>query len=455
MSNETLLGKETIGKALLKLAFPALIGTLVTTLYDIVDSIFVGHAVGAQAIGGLTVVLPISTLIGTFGMATGIGGSSIISRQLGAGKYEKVKETFGNLLLVICIVSLVILTGGYLFEDAILNFFGARGAVEAYATDYYRIVLLGAPFLTFGMMANNVVRSEGYAKVAMYSLIFSALLNTGLDALFLLVFNWGVKGAALATMLSQVALTTYLLIFLGGKDSLMSLSLKYWKFQWAVVKETFAIGSSSFVRFGGLSIVATLINLSLLEYGSEIYLSIYGVIFRVINFTYAPIVGITQGFLPLVGFNYGAKNYDRISKSFRYSLTVILSLSLIFFIAVEGYTEYVFDLFSKDDELIRLGSPLLRIGACSLPIIGVFTLGTGYFQAIGKAGPAFFLTLSRQIIIMIPLILILPNYVGLEGIFMSFPLSDVGAFILTLSFLIPSMKKLKVEMKLVGTNKVV
>ncbi|MTI33074.1 MATE family efflux transporter [Xanthovirga aplysinae] len=445
MENEYLLGKEKVSKALMKLSLPASIGILVLTLYNVIDTIFVGQIVGPLAIGGVAVVLPISMLISTIGMGIGIGGSSLISRQLGAKHYEKARYTFGTLTVFVILVGVLTIILGYIFEGPILSAFGATGDIESYAKIYFRIILAGSPFLGFGMMANNVARSEGNSKIAMYSMIFSAVLNTILDAVFMIVLDMGLAGAAYATLISQIAIALYFVWFFNGKKSLLSLSRKYWNLNGAVIKETTALGSSSFARQGAASIIAALINQSLIRYGGELYVAIYGIIFRVLMFTFFPMIGIVQGFLPLAGYNYGARNFKRVREVFRYASIVITAVSIFCFILVEVFSKQLFEVFTTDSRLIEDGSPLLQIIGYSLPLIGFQMVGASYFQAIGKSIPALLLTLSRQFIFMIPLIFLLPTYFGLEGVFYSFPLADVISFIVTFLTLIPFWKMLNKE----------
>lgn len=442
MNREYLLGQEKINKALFKLSLPAAVGILVMTLYNVVDTIFVGQVVGALAIGGVAVVLPVSMLIASFGMAIGIGGASIISRHMGAQQYEKARQTFGNLITVIIIVGLITIFVGNLFAEPILTAFGAAGKIKPYAQEYYNIILIGAPLLGFAMMANSVARSEGNSKVAMISMIITAVVNILLDAVFLLYFDWGLKGAAYATLISQTTITIYLLRYFASEGSMLSLNIKYWRLDWSIVKEAFSIGSSSFARQSASSVMAALINQSLLKYGGEASVAIYGIIYRVMMFTFFPMIGLVQGFLPLAGYSYGAQNYSRVKGVLRYAAKVITVISVLCFLMVMFMAENLVGLFTTNQEVLQDASRSLRIIGFSLPVIGFQMIGASFFQAIGKPLPALLLTLSRQCIFMIPLVFILPSFYGMNGIFYSFPLADVISFTVTLFALAPSWKRL-------------
>jgi putative MATE family efflux protein len=442
MNREHLLGQEKINKALFKLSLPAAVGILVMTLYNVVDTIFVGQVVGALAIGGVAVVLPINMLIASAGMAIGIGGSSIISRNLGAKQPEKARQVFGNLITLIMLIGVVAIGLGNIFAEEILITFGAAGEIMPYAKEYYYIILAGTPLLSFAMMVHSVARAEGNSKVAMVSMIITAVVNIALDALFILVFDMGLKGAAYATLISQVVIALYLLRYFASGQSALSLSTKYWRLDWKIVREAFAIGSSSFARQSASSVMAALINHSLLKYGGETSVAIYGIIYRVMMFTFFPMIGLVQGFLPLAGFSYGAQNFLRVKEVLRYGSKAITIISIISFFVIMFFAEPLVMLFTSDEGLIRSTSQSLRIIGYSLPLIGFQMLGASYFQAIGKSLPALFLTLSRQCIFMIPLMIILPPYLGIDGIFYSFPLADVISFVVTLIALAPSWKKL-------------
>ncbi|BDD01494.1 MATE family efflux transporter [Persicobacter psychrovividus] len=452
MSKEKILREYPINKALLQLSLPAMIGIMVMAMYNIADTMFVGRIVGTEAIGGLSIVLPITMLIAAIGMSIGMGGASIISRHYGAKNVEQARRTFGNLLILAGGIGLVTLAVSLLAARPILTIFGAKGAIFDEALNYYKIVILGAPFMGLAMMGNNVARSEGASKTAMYAMLFSAFLNIILDALFMITFKMGIAGAAWATFIAQVASAAYLMIFFASKKSILSLSPAYWTPDWAIIKETFSIGSSTLARQGAAAIIAAMINNSLVHFGNEFYVAIYGLIYRVMMFTFFPMIGIVQGFIPLVGYNIGAKLLDRVKLTLKTSSIMITAISVVCFVLIFIFAHPIMSLFSKEERLITAAAHTLRIISISLPVIGIQMLGASYYQAIGKALPALFLTLSRQVIFIIPLIIILPQFYGIDGVFYAIPIADFLAFILTMFFLANSWKKLSSQIPSAAHN---
>ena len=438
------LGSVSIGKLLTKLSIPATIGMMVMVLYNVVDTIFVARYVGTMAIGGLAIVMPITMLIAATGMSLGVGGSSLISRYLGSNDNDKANTVFGNLLMLTITFTVVFSTIGYIFPDTILKLFGADGEILPYAKEYYLIVLAGTPFLGLSMAANNIIRSEGNARMSMIVMLVSSVINLILDYIFIIKFNWGISGAAWATLISQVL--TFIFIayyFIGSGKSSLNLRFHNLKLDFIRVKEVLAIGSSSFARQGSASIVAILINHSLMFYGAESDVAIYGILNKVMMMSIFPMIGLVQGFLPILSFNYGAKNYDRVIKVMNLSFvsSFVLGLVGLFFMAV--FPVRVFEIFTTDSVLITQGANFLVIVIIVIPLVGIQMLGASFFQAIGLAKPALFLTLARQIIFLMPLVFILPRFFGINGIWYAFPVSDISSTILTLFYLYPHYKKIK------------
>jgi putative MATE family efflux protein len=438
------LGTLSIGKLLTKLSIPATIGMMVMVLYNVIDTIFVARYVGTMAIGGLAIVMPITMLISATGMALGVGGSSLISRYLGANDNDKANTVFGNLLMLTISFTVVFSILGYIFPDEVLKLFGADGEILPYAKEYYLIVLAGTPFLGLSMAANNIIRSEGNARMSMIVMLFSSVLNLVLDYIFIINLNWGIAGAAWATLISQVVTFVFIAYyFVGSGNSSLKVRMHNLKFDLERVKETLAIGSSSFARQGSASIVAIFINNSLMYYGGESDVAIYGILNKVMMMSIFPMIGLVQGFLPIMSFNYGADNYKRVIRVINLSLTSSISLGLIglFFMAV--FPHGVFRIFTTDEAIITQGSKFLVIVIIVIPLVGVQMLGASFFQAIGLAKPALLLTLARQVFFLIPLVFILPRFLGIYGIWYAFPVSDISATILTVIYLYPHYKKIK------------
>ena len=438
------LGSVSIGKLLTKLSIPATIGMMVMVLYNVVDTIFVARYVGTMAIGGLAIVMPITMLISATGMALGVGGSSLISRYLGSKENDKANTVFGNLLMLTLSFTVIFSIIGYIFPDTILKLFGADGEILPYAKEYYLIVLAGTPFLGLSMAANNIIRSEGNARMSMIVMLVSSVINLILDYIFIIQFNWGIAGAAWATLISQVL--TFLFItyyFIGSGKSSIHLKLHNLKLDLVRVKEVLAIGSSSFARQGSASIVAILINHSLMFYGAESDVAIYGILNKVMMMSIFPMIGLVQGFLPILSYNYGAENYHRVIKVMNVSFVASFILGLIGLFVMAVFPVGVFEIFTTDQVLITQGARFLVIVIIVIPLIGIQMLGASFFQAIGLAKPAMFLTLARQVIFLIPLVFILPQFFGIDGIWYAFPISDISSTILTIAYLYPYYRKIK------------
>ncbi|MCC5907444.1 MAG: MATE family efflux transporter [Balneolaceae bacterium] len=428
-------GTESLGKLLRQQAIPASAGILVMSIYGIVDTIFVGLWVGSLGIAAITVVLPITFLIASIGMAIGVGGASIISRAFGKGEDEKAFRTFGNQVgLTLCLGILFVLIG-FLFIDQILALFGGRGNVQEPAREYFSIILLGVPFLAWAMMSNNVIRAEGFPRIAMYTIMIPAVVNIALDPIFIVWLDMGLAGAAWATTISYISSAAFATWFFMRGDSQMTLSRRYIKPDIAIIRETTALGSVTFARQGTISVLSIVLNNSLFYYGGELGLSIYGIIGRLMMFANFPVLGITQGFVPILGYNYGARLMDRVSKLIRLSMISATLIALGIFSLIMIFTPQIVSIFTNEEELIRETTPALRMAFLATPLIAINLLGSAYFQAIGRAQPALVLSLSKQGFLLIPLIFLLPLAFGINGIWFSFPIADVGAALITILFL--------------------
>ncbi|MEX0944492.1 MAG: MATE family efflux transporter [Balneolaceae bacterium] len=428
-------GNQPLGRLLRQQAIPASAGILVMSIYGIVDTIFVGLWVGSLGIAAITVVLPITFLIASIGMAIGVGGASIISRAFGEGNDEKAFRTFGNQVALTVLFGLFFVLIGYLFIEQILNLFGGRGDVLEPASEYFTIVLIGIPFLAWAMMSNNVIRAEGYPQIAMLTIMIPAVVNIALDPLFIIYLDMGLAGAAWATTISYFASALFASWFFLRGDSQMKLTKKYLKPDLPIIRETISLGSVTFARQGTISVLSIILNNSLYIYGGEMGLSILGIISRLMMFLNFPVLGITQGFIPIVGYNYGAKLMDRVSKIIRLSMISATMISFTIFILIMIFAPQIISIFTNEEELIRETTPALRWAFLATPLIAINLLGSAYFQAIGRALPALILSISKQGILLIPIILIFPLFFGIDGIWYAFPVADVGAALITLYYL--------------------
>ena len=430
-STSNSFGTEPIGKLLIKQAVPASIGILVMSLNILVDTIFVGHWIGSQAIAAINVVLPVSFFIAALGMSIGIGGSSIISRALGAKQTSKALKTFGNQITMTIILTFTLVFFGLYHIENIIPVFGGKGTIFEPAKIYYRIVLYGVPFLALSMMGNTVIRAEGKPKFAMYAMMIPSITNLLLDVLLINVMDFGMMGAAWATTGSYILCFVFILWFFISKNSEMKISLPHFKLQRSIVAEISNLGSVTLSRQAVVSITYLLMNNILFDFGGETSVTSYAIVSRMLMFALFPIFGITQGFVPIAGYNYGAKNYDRVKQTIRIAIVYAMVMASIVFILLISFPELITRMFTTDVMVIKKTPTAMRWVFAATPIIAVQLIGSAYFQAVGKAIPALLLTLSRQGFFFIPLIFILPLWYGELGVWMAFPVSDVLSTLLT------------------------
>lgn len=426
-ANNSQFGTDPLGKLLMQQAVPAAIGILVLSIYGIVDTIFVGRYVGFLGIAAITVVLPITFLISSIGMSIGVGGASIISRAFGDKNIEKAHRTFGNQIGMTLTLALVIVGIGLMFQEEILTVFGGKGDVLAPAQEYFQVILYGVPFLAWAMMSNNVIRAEGYPKIAMYTLIVPAVCNIILDPIFIVGLDMGLEGAAWATTISYVASAAYTVWFFTFGKSSMKIKAAWIRPDFKIAKEISVLGGVTLARQGTVSVLSIVLNNVLFSYGGEMALSVYGVISRVMMFANFPVLGITQGFVPIVGFNYGARLTERVHRAIRLALRFSTLIALLIFILIFTFTGPLVGVFTSDEELIALSIPAMRKSFLATPLLAFSLIGSAYFQAIGKPKPALLLALSKQGIFLIPLVFLMPMFFGLEGIWFAFPMADIGA----------------------------
>ena len=437
-----ILADENIGALLWKLSIPATVGMAVMATYNLVDAIFIGRGVGALGIGGLAIAFPLQLIVMSFGQLIGMGGASIISRALGAGDEERASRTFGNVLTLVLIVAALITVSGLSFLDQIVRFFGATDEIAPYATRYLSIILWGTAFRCYAMSHNNIIRSEGRARIAMQTMIIGAVTNIILDPIFIFGLDMGMRGAAAATVIAQGCSTTYIILYFTLGSTSLSLRLRDLRPVRLIVREILAVGAASFGRMVGGSALVIVMNHSLGHYGGNVAIAAYGLIHRLLQFLFMPIIGFGQALQPVAGFNYGARQFARSKRAMRISVIRSTAFSVGAFIILMALPYPLVRLFTRDQELIELAASSLRIVALAFPVIGIQMMGAVMFQAFGRAAHALFLTLSRQIIFLIPLVLILPRFFHLDGIFWSFPAADVLATAITVLMLVREFARL-------------
>lgn len=444
-----LLGKQPIPSLLLSFSIPAIIGMLVNALYNIVDRIFIGQGVNELAIGGIYISMPMSLILMAFSMLIGIGGNTLVSIRLGEDKQEEAEKIAGNAITLLIGITSIIAVLGLVFLKPMLVFFGSTDLNLQYAMDYMRIILIGAPIQALGFGMNNFIRGEGSPKIAMMTMLIGAITNTILDPIFIFAFNMGVKGAAIATVISQAVSAIWVMKYFISGDSMLNIKLNYLKLEASIVKNIVTIGLAPFSMQLAASMVTILLNNNLKTYGGELANSSMAVIQSVSMLILMPIFGINQGAQPIIGYNYGARQFDRVKETLKYAIFGATSITILGFLLTQFFPEKLYLLFIGNKgsikEIVEMGVPAMRIYLAMLPIIGFQIVSANFFQATGKPKHAMLLSLSRQVLILIPALIILPKYFGLTGVWASAPLADFLASIITGLFLIRSLKVMEKE----------
>lgn len=426
MKNIDELREAHVGRLMLKYFIPAFIGVFVNALYNIVDRIFIGQGVSAEALSGISVIFPVMLIMMAFGMLIGIGTGVYVSINLGKKNMERAEKTLGTGFLLMMVVSVIIMIVIYALKVPILRSFGSTEETFQYANDYLNIILGGVPFMVIGFSLNNVIRSEGNARVAMTSMILSSVVNIILDPIFIFGLGMGVKGAAYATVISMFVLMAWVLFhFLKSKRSVVKLDAKNIRFNWGIVLEILAIGMAPFSMQIAGSFVQGLLNKKLIDFGGDLAVGAMGIINSVMTLFIMAIVALNMASQPIIGFNYGAKSVDRIKQTLRISLTAATLIAIVSFAFLEAFPGYIVKIFNSDSEtLYNIAIRGLRLVILAFPIVGFQVVASNFFQAIGRAGLSMFATLIRQVIGLIPLLYILPTYIGIDGIWLSYPIAD-------------------------------
>jgi len=429
------LRNKKIGPLLAKLAIPATVGMVSNSLYNIVDTIFIGRGVGTLAIAGVGIVFPIQIIVMAVAQLIGLGSASIISRSLGKKDYKRASIAAGNSFFAVLILGIIISAITFIFGDAILKLFGATENIIPFAREYLSIVAFGFIIFPLLVTANNLIRAEGEAKIAMFTLLLATGLNIILDPILIFGLGLGIRGAAIATVASQSAGFIFVLVYYLRGKSILSIKIRHMKPDFLILKEILRLGFPSFIRQVSLSFLTIIINNSLKFYSGDLGIAIYSVLNRIIMFISMPFFGIVAGVQPIIGFNYGAKRNKRVKESLKISILTTALIGLFFFIILMAVPGFILRIFSNDHELIRNGIFPLRMLVIFLPIVGFQIIGAAFFQSIGKAMPSIILSMSRQILFLIPLIFILPVFLDTTGIWIAFPIADLLAIIVTAIFL--------------------
>ena len=417
------LGSDRISSLLVRYAIPSIIAMTSSSLYNIVDSIFIGHGVGPIAISGVALSMPLMNIASAFGSLIGIGAAALTSIRLGQGRREAAEGVLGNVVLLNFLVAALFTAVGLLLLDPILCFFGASDATIGYARDFMQIILGGTIVTHMYLSLNEVIRASGYPRRAMAIMLTAVVLNCLLNPLFIFGFGWGIRGSAAATVLAQVAALSVSLIHFSSRGSFIRFERGIFRLQASVVGKIFSIGMASFLLHLCASAVVIVVNKSLREYGGDVAIGAYGIIYRVAMLFLMIVSGLNQGMQPIVGYNYGARRYDRVLKVLRQTVVCAVCVTTTGFLL--GQAEG------------------LRIVLCVFPIVGFQIVTSNFFQYIGKPHKAIFLSLTRQMLFLIPLLLVLPPHLGTLGVWMSMPIADGTASLLAAVLLFYQVRKFR------------
>lgn len=431
---------DNLRPLLFKFSYPPIIALVFGALYNMVDTIFVGRAVGPTGIAALTIVLPIMIIMWAIGFMIGAGSGSIISRNLGAGQKDVAVKAAANAIILNIGLSILFMVPCYIFLERLLRFFGASAEVLPLAKEYASIILGGFVLYSLDAFARVVIRAEGKPRASMYPVLIGAILNMILDPVFVFWLGMGVRGAAIATVISQAVTVIFIILYFRFGNSIFRFRIADFKIDLKIIWDTIRIGTPSFIMATIDSFVILLFNRAIMRYGSDTYIAIVGIGIRLINLTLMPIIGLTQGFSTIVSFNYGAKLYGRVKKILAETILWNTVFSTIIFLVLMIFPAQLLGFFSSDPEFIKLGITPLRILIIFFPFLGLQFVGGTFFQAIGKALPATIITLSRQVLFLIPAILIFPLFWGLTGIWASWPFSDFMDIIVCAAFLIRELR---------------
>ncbi|GAB6958946.1 MATE family efflux transporter [Prevotella aurantiaca JCM 15754] len=441
------LGQKPVGKLLAQYALPAIIAMTAASLYNIIDRVFIGQVVGKMAISGLAITFPFMNLAAAFGAAVGIGASTTISVKLGQKDYKSAENILGNTITLNLIIGLAF--GGIclIFLDPILRFFGASDATLPYARDYMQVILAGNVFshMYFGM--NAILRAASKPRIAMFATIFTVIMNILFDIIFILWLHWGIKGAAFATIISQVIALCWQMKLFANKNELLHLKEGIYKLKSNLVKNIISIGISPFLMNACACIIVIFINNQLVKFGGDLAVGAYGVANSIAMIFIMFVIGLNQGMQPIAGYNYGAQKYDRMMQVVKLSIITATCIMFIGWSLAKFAPYYCVRLFTKDPELIQRSIKAISIIMMMYPFIGCQMVITNFFQCIGKVKVSIFLSLSRQLLFLLPLLVILPNFYNVNGVWAAIPTSDFIAVVVSITIMTIYLRRLKKEQK--------
>lgn len=447
------LGTERIRKLLMQYAVPAVVAMTASSLYNMVDSIFIGHGVGPLAISGLALTFPLMNLAAAFGSLVGVGAATLISMRLGQRDYATAQRVLGNVVMLNLLLGVGFGLVALLFLDPILYFFGASDATIGYAREYMTVILLGNVITHMYLGLNSVLRASGHPRKAMYATINTVIINTILDPIFIYGFGWGIRGAAIATVLAQIISLVWQFRLLSDRSELIHFRRGIYRLRRRIVRDVLAIGMSPFLMNLTACFIVILINKGLKTYGGDLMIGAYGIVNRLAFVFVMIVMGVNQGMQPIAGYNFGARQYDRVLRVLKLTIVCAMGITTAGFLVGEFAPRLAVSLFTSDEELIRLSVEGMRIVFVFFPIIGFQMVATNFFQSIGMAGKAIFMSLSRQLLFLMPGLLFLPRFFevstpwdGSWGVWCAMPLSDFLATVVAFFMLTHQLRKFRAEL---------
>lgn len=439
----TALGTESIGKLLMQYAVPAIIAMTASSLYNMVDSIFIGHGVGTMALSALALTFPLMNLGAAFGALVGVGAATLISVKLGQKDYDTAQRVLGNVFVLNILLGLAFTVIVFPFLNPILYFFGGSDETVEYARQFMEIILLGNVVTHLYLGLNAVLRASGHPKQAMYATIATVAINTILAPIFIFMFDWGIRGAAIATVSAQVIALLWQLKQFNNANELLHFRRGIFRLKRKIVFDSLAIGMSPFLMNLAACLIVILINQGLKKYGGDLAIGAFGIVNRLVFIVVMIVMGLNQGMQPIAGYNFGAKLYDRVNKVLKLTIIYATCVTTFGFLVGMLAPNLVVGIFTSDAELTELSATGLRITVMFFPIIGFQMVTSNFFQSIGMAGKAIFLSLTRQMLILLPCLLILPHSFGVAGVWYSMPVSDLLASLIALVMLVYQFRKFK------------
>lgn len=439
------LGEESTGKLLWKFSLPATVGMVINSIYNIIDRIYIGNSsdLGTLGLAGITIGFPIMMIMMAMALLVGVGGATLFSIRLGEDNPEAAEKILGNSFTLLLISATLFTLSGIIFLDPLLQLFGASAEVLPYAKEYMSIVLCGAVFQGISMGGNNFIRADGSPKIAMISMFLGAGFNIVFDPVFIYGFHWGMTGAALATVGGQILTTIWVMIYFRGKRSSRKLHFKNMRLDRKLSGLIMATGIPAFLTQLANSTLNIVLNKNLAIYGGDIAISGMGIINSLQTFMLMPIFGINQGAQPIIGFNYGAKKPQRVLSTLKGAIIAASVVSLFGYTLTRLFPVQLIAMFNRSSALMNFGSKALMIWFFCLPVVGFQVVSARYFQAIGKVRPAVFLTLTRQVIFLLPLLIVLPRFYGLNGILYTAPVADALSSVVTGIWMFVELKHLR------------